>query len=189
MSFSDVFFSPYCTSWFMLKGMTCLNKHMSASSSSSQEETQATCNPDEAIPLFYEPLFPKQNKTEPCSAEHNTAPPSTPNMADSLLSTYQSSGPSRSPSERWHLLSKVLLYRKAAMAYYSLATITMESQKYGAALKYIKLAILCFGRWLAPCIFDPILLWIVKSEDFTCVHSWQGNHKRKHDVTLTLMCE
>ncbi|XP_064600327.1 erythroid differentiation-related factor 1-like [Liolophura sinensis] len=128
----------------IIKGITCLNKHMSASASSNQEETQATCNPDEAIPLFYEPLYPK-HKTDPSSADQNTASPSTPNVADSLLSTYQSSSPTRSPSERWHLLSKVLLYRKAAMAYYSLATITMESQKYGTALKYIKLAILCFG--------------------------------------------
>jgi len=46
----------------------------------------------------------------------------------------------------WHNLSKVLLLRKAAISYLGLARINLANEKFGRALKYIKLSVCAFGE-------------------------------------------
>ncbi|XP_071089090.1 erythroid differentiation-related factor 1-like isoform X2 [Haliotis cracherodii] len=113
---------------YIRKGLDCLGKDLSnlktkePHKSSSIVEEQATCNQSEAIPLHYEPLSKREEKRN--SLQVTIAMPT-----DTKAS--------------WHQLSKSLLLRKGAMAYYALAKEHMSVKKYGHALKHVRFALHC----------------------------------------------
>ncbi|KAJ8317595.1 hypothetical protein KUTeg_005499 [Tegillarca granosa] len=94
-------------------------------------EEQVQCNSAEAIPLRYEPLqksAPPHNEEDPALHEMEHL-----QLAESELSS------------SWHRLSKVLLLRKAAITFYSLAKNNFSIKKFGCSLRYIKSALMCFA--------------------------------------------
>ena len=114
---------------------------MHANTSKHKVEPQATVDPDEVIPLDYAPITPPRTSTR----SHGT----TSTNQDGRISPNQLlvfSGSSL-PGGTWHTLSKTLLLRKAVVAYYGLADSKMALHKYGLVLKYVRLALLCFGKW------------------------------------------
>lgn len=122
-----------------LQGLSCLHASLSEETEDSKHkvETQAECNPSEAIPLHYEPLHPNpsQKATKQGMGKHTYSVNELSLLALSSMS-----------HSTWHSLSKVLLLRKAAISYLGLARINLAAEKFGRALKYIKLALCSFGE-------------------------------------------
>ena len=92
-------------------------------------EEQRRCYSHEAIPLHYEPL----KKSAPPFDDNHTP------LHDLKVSETTS-------SRTWHRLSKVLLLRKAAITFFSLAKSGFAAQNLSYSFKYIKLALQCFGK-------------------------------------------
>ena len=116
-----------------------------------------TCNPSEAIPMHYQPLKKTASEsTATSSANENAAAgsslasqsqeaESTPanQKASSEVTVYSKSMPVGS----WHTLSKALLFRKAVICYYKLATRCLSNNSFRKTLHYLALALQCFGRY------------------------------------------
>lgn len=103
-------------------------------------EEQAKCNSDEAIPLHYEPL--KQSL-----AAGSRSATSERSRSDELQMTYisqEKEGPKK--DQTWHQLSKGLLFRKAALTFSAMAKNNLNKSQFTESLKYLKLAMYCFGK-------------------------------------------
>lgn len=126
------------------KGLQCLDRDFTEQIRKSKNivEEQVWCDSNQAIPLHYVPL-------------QKSAPPA--NESESPLHDLDHLQLAETESScSWHRLSKVLLLRKAAMAFYSLARCSVSSQKTGCAMRYIKSAMRCFAgvRVLLPQKFE-----------------------------------
>ncbi len=64
---------------------------------------------------------------------------------------------SQTPSRTWHVLSKTLLLRKAAVAYHGLAEAALKQHRYGDVLKYGRLALQSFSKYhcCTPLTLNP----------------------------------
>ncbi|OWF38276.1 erythroid differentiation-related factor 1-like [Mizuhopecten yessoensis] len=115
------------------KGLQCLDRDFTEQirKSKNRVEEQVWCDSNQAIPLHYVPL---QKSAPP----HNESEPPLHDLDHLQLAETGSSC-------SWHRLSKVLLLRKAAMAFYSLAKKSLTSHKAGCAMRYIKSALRCFA--------------------------------------------
>ena len=108
------------------------------------EDPKVFCNPDEAIPLHYEPIRKKKSDTSKPPSSQDTGPESHYDPVSANQSTLWKSG--ALPRNSWHILSKTLLLRKAAIAYRGLAEAQLRLQNFTACLQYVKNGLKCFGR-------------------------------------------
>ena len=119
------------------KGLKSLDKDFTIQTRKQNHlvEEQRRCYSHEAIPLHYEPL----KKSAPPFDDNHTP------LHDLKVSETTS-------SRTWHRLSKVLLLRKAAITFFSLAKSGFAAQNLSYSFKYIKLALQCFAgmRILLP---------------------------------------
>jgi len=117
-----------------------------------EEEQQATCDPNKAIPLHYHPLHEQSSSTSVPAAA--TLPPDVDlpacngdaqsgHRSDVLLCTPGSS------SVTWQVQLKALLLRKACIVCYKLAREQLAAQTYGVALNFARQAFYCFGTLLS----------------------------------------
>ncbi|XP_052773839.1 erythroid differentiation-related factor 1-like isoform X1 [Mya arenaria] len=117
---------------------------------SSLVEEQAKCNSDEAIPLHYEPIR-KNEKNANKNTKTHTADPDTKYEVKVDLDlqmtsvTPDSEVRDRKQDQSWHVLSKGLLFRKAAFTFSALAKQALGSNNLLDLLKFLKLAFSCFG--------------------------------------------
>ncbi|KAH3706561.1 hypothetical protein DPMN_065948 [Dreissena polymorpha] len=125
---------------FICKGLKCLQFDLEhgAHRPSKIIEEQVRCNRDEAIPLHYEPL------NKPSSQEQRQSQSEEKRSLADLRVT------SKSPEvegqgHAWHLVSKGLLYRKAAYTFLALAKPCVPRGEMLETLRYLRLAFACFG--------------------------------------------
>ena len=142
--------------------MSCLDNSLtkerepSERSENTQQEdidNQAKCDPNEAIPLHYQPIRKQANHTAANGKRSPSSPDPDafgreqspePDLANQMTVFHRSLLPQGS----WHRQSKSLLIRKAAIAYYGLTEAMMASDKYLLAWKHIRLALHCFRKWI-----------------------------------------
>lgn len=134
---------------FFFQGLVTLEKDFTLQIRKDKNivEEQVQCNSAEAIPLHYEPLqksAPPHNEEDPAlhDIEHLQ-------LAESELSS------------SWHRLSKVLLLRKAAITFYSLAKNNFSIKKFGCSLRYIKSALMCFGKQRAETLLVTSQIYFI----------------------------
>lgn len=128
------------------RGLMCLEADLKCPPKKSHiVEKQRRCNSDEAIPLHYEPLHKpttnvdSENKTnDPKFSEHTVE---SRGQAYELQKVGSDSVPK---GQSWHVLSKGLLFRKAAMVFSALSKKCLNDSSYADAFKYVKLAVYCF---------------------------------------------
>jgi len=126
-----------------------------------QEEQQATCDPNKAIPLHYHPLHEQRSSTTMSAGA--TLPPDvdlpactghthSAHCSDVLLCSPASS------AVTWQVQLKALLLRKACIVCYKLAREQLAAQMYGVALNFARQAFYCFGMFF-PLNWDALTLW------------------------------
>ena len=119
-----------------LQGLQCLDDDILKQSQqgNSVVEEQAHCNRDEAIPLHYSPLHTDDNMEN--------------FQMTSLVADEKS----------WHNLSKGLMFRKAAIAFIGLCKLNMSGSQYLPALRCIRSALYCYGKYCISHISD---FWVL----------------------------
>lgn len=102
-------------------------------------ETQETADPNTAIPLHYASLDPSwvPNINSNSTSSGSVSPNQISVIKRSTL-----------PRGTWHMLSKTLLLKKAAVVYLALAEKDATDGKYGQALRNITHALVCFCEYL-----------------------------------------
>ena len=93
-------------------------------------DLQSQPNPDEAIPLHNQPINIQRDKMSQVSIMDNSKP-----MPFISL-----------PEGTWHKLSKTLMLKKAAIAYNGMCETSLAEMKFGKALKYANLGLMCIGE-------------------------------------------
>ncbi|ELT97340.1 hypothetical protein CAPTEDRAFT_225050 [Capitella teleta] len=125
------------------KGLTCLDDNIQdvIDAKEAGESKQTFCNPSVAIPLHYSSL----NQAE---------------MKQSEKSDQSSMWKNRGLTQTWHLLSKTLLLKKAAMAYQGLANARMKKNEINYVAQYILRGLTCYVAMveLSDGKEDPFLL-------------------------------
>ncbi|KAK3095461.1 hypothetical protein FSP39_014975 [Pinctada imbricata] len=121
-------------------GLQCLDRDFTVQIHKQKNlvEEQAQCYKDQAIPLHYEPL--------------NMSAPPHDETDHPLHDKEQEQLAEPEPSRSWHRLLKVLLLRKATIAFCTVARKEMALKDVGSCLKNIDLALKCFAgiRTLLP---------------------------------------
>lgn len=114
----------------------------------NEEEQQAKCDPNKAIPLHYHPLHEQNSSTSASAAA--TLPPDVdmPACTGHTQSDHSGDvllcGPGSS-AVTWEVQLKALLLRKACIVCYKLAREQLMAQMYGAALNFSRQSLYCFG--------------------------------------------
>lgn len=118
----------------------------------NEEEQQAKCDPNKAIPLHYHPLHEQSSSTTASAA--TTLPPDvdmpacTGRTQSDLSSEVLLCSPgSGSSAVTWQVQLKALLLRKACIVCYKLARERLAAQMYGAALNFARQSFYCFGMF------------------------------------------
>ena len=120
----------------------CLDKSARKKSKPASKHTveeQVSADPNQAIPLHYSPLRQPTNTAasqQPASSTNNSGRESPKQVSVITRTTL--------PEGTWHVLSKTLLMRKAAVCYLALAEVKVNKHEYGTTLKYLRLALTCF---------------------------------------------
>jgi len=133
-------------------------------SQKNEEEQQAKCDPNKAIPLHYHPLHEQSSSTSATDAP--TLPPDVDmpacschtqsrHSSDVLLCTPGSS------AVTWQVQLKALLLRKACIVCYKLAREQLTAQTYGAALNFARQSFYCFGTFYAVKFVHNLLMHCV----------------------------
>lgn len=126
------------------QGLTCLDDNVQSvmnDKQTSQEQPKAFHNPNIAIPLRYEPLSSRAS-----NSTNKTSDPESGDHSATNQNCLWKSG--ILPQSSWHVLSKVLLLKKAAIAYQGLAEVKVKSKEYDQVKHYVKLGLRCFGELL-----------------------------------------
>ncbi|XP_014679884.1 PREDICTED: erythroid differentiation-related factor 1-like [Priapulus caudatus] len=126
---------------YIAQGLTYVEK--------SSWSRQDTVNPHFPIPLPYESLAsPRTNSPVPESSLESRVATSDPIQERVAVRSPLSDGP---PPNSWQYQLKVLLLHKATVAWHTLAESASSLNKFGRALKYIKLALTCLEVARALC--------------------------------------
>jgi len=127
-----------------------LGESSAVPSQKNEEEQQAKCDPNKAIPLHYHPLHEQSSSTTTPAAP--TLPPDvdmpactghtqSDHSCDVLLCSPGSS------AVTWQVQLKALLLRKACIVCYRLARDQLAAEMYGVALNFARQALCCFGMF------------------------------------------
>lgn len=130
---------------------------------SGEEEEQAKCDPNKAIPLHYHPLHEKSSSSSATAAP--TLPPDVDMPAckghaesDHSSDVLLCSPCCHSSMVTWQVQLKALLLRKACIVCYKLAREQLNSQVYGTALNFARQALYCFGEFeIANHLWDMVI--------------------------------
>jgi len=119
-------------------------------SQKNEEEQQAKCDPNKAIPLHYHPLHEQNSSTSATAAA--TLPPDVDMPACTGHTQLDHSGDVLvcglgSSAVTWQVELKALLLRKACIVCYKLAREQLTAQMYGAALNFSRQSFYCFGMF------------------------------------------
>lgn len=127
---------PLVFTWcfIFIQGLKSLDKDFTIQTRKQNHlvEEQQRCYSHKAIPLHYEPL----KKSAPPFDDNHTPLHDLEHLKVSETTS----------SRTWHRLSKVLLLRKAAITFFSLAKSCFAAQNLPYSFKYIKLSLQCFGK-------------------------------------------
>ncbi|XP_013404698.1 erythroid differentiation-related factor 1 [Lingula anatina] len=144
---------------FIAEGLKCIDSEVKEIKKrrEMQEHGMApkTCNPYQAIPLHYQPISELDLKPdfvhEDKENDDSFASSESRERSDSLVLLKKDKVKVTVSPGTWHYNSKVLLLRKGVLAYYSIADAKNSLFKYGQALKYVRLALLCFDAMRTLC--------------------------------------
>lgn len=135
------------------QGLKILTSSLEATNSRKNiVEEQAQCDPNTAIPLYYHPLkddlslvLSSRASPQDCQSEGGglAKPSGDVNPEDDILLC---GGKASSISSTWQTSSRILLLRKAAIAFFRQAKAEVDAKQLEAGLKLIAKALYCFGR-------------------------------------------
>jgi len=127
----------------------------------NEEEQQAKCDPNKAIPLHYHPLHEQSPSTTTTATP--TLPPDVDMPACTGCTQSDHSGdvllcsPGCS-AVTWQVQLKALLLRKSCIVCYKLAREQLTSQLYGGALNFARQSLYCFGMFYAVnFVYDSVV--------------------------------
>jgi len=154
------------------QGLQAVHQQQAASGAvpsqkTGEEEQQAKCDPNKAIPLHYHPLHEQSLSTASTTAAAPTLPPdvdmpacaghseSDDHRCDVLLCNPGSS------AVTWQVQLKALLLRKASIVCYKLARDQLTAEEYGTALNFARQALCCFCRFYRSSCVYWLLIWYI----------------------------